>query len=62
METKYEMMWRILREDGYQREFAEQIADNFNQNLALLDEGAIREGIEKTISLLLENDKFEEEE
>lgn len=60
METKFEMMWRILAEEKYQRELAEQIADNIDHNLVRNEEG-MKEAFEKTETILIEIEKEEME-
>lgn len=46
-ETKFEMLWRILREERYEPLFAEKIADSYDQELASSEEG-MRNAVRKT--------------
>ena len=57
-ETKYEMLWRILREERYNPLFAEKISDSYDQELAA-DEGGMREGIRETATILLDEEVSE---
>ena len=39
LETKHNLLWRVLREEKYETLFAERIADHINENVVQNEEG-----------------------
>ena len=52
LETKHNLLWRVLREDKYETLFAERIADHINENVVQNEEG-MRSEVRRVAEMLI---------
>ena len=52
LETKHNLLWRVLREEKYETLFAERIADHINENVVQNEEG-MRSEVRRVAEMLI---------